>query len=444
MKIFIGIIVLIMVSTSLFAEDCGDVNGDTKLNLLDVSYIINHLYRSGPDPICWARPTLSTAEVSEITSTTAKCGGTITSDGGATVIVRGVCWSTNPTPTVADNKTTNGAGAGSFISTITALTANTSYFVRAYATNSSGTGYGMTMAFTTLPPTVPVLTTTDVSEIAPTTAQCGGTITSDEGAYITARGVCWSTNPTPTVADSKTIDGADVGSFISYITDLTACTPYYVRAYATNSVGTGYGDAMLFTTAHETGTVTDIDGNIYQTVKIGNQWWMAENLKVTHYRNGEAIPNVTDDVSWNSITTGAYCNYDNDVNYVATYGRLYNWFAVVDSRNMAPTGWHMPSDAEWQTLIDYLGGLSVAGGKMKETGTLHWNAPNTGATNESGFTALPGGYRSGSMGGDAYFWSSTQYDSGAAFRRFLYFNNSAVERYFAGKGDGFSIRCVKD
>ncbi len=177
----------------------------------------------------------------------------------------------------------------------------------------------------------------------------------------------------------------------------------------------------------ETGTVTDIDGNVYQTVTIGTQVWMAENLKVTHYRNGEAIPNVTDNATWEGLTTGAYSEYDNDINNVATYGRLYNWYSVSDIRNMAPAGWHVPTDAEWKQLEMYLG-MSQAqadatgwrgtteGGKLKESGTTHWISPNTGATNESGFTGLPGGYRASNgpytdISISASFWSSTDDDS---------------------------------
>jgi uncharacterized protein (TIGR02145 family) len=198
--------------------------------------------------------------------------------------------------------------------------------------------------------------------------------------------------------------------------------------------------------APECGTVTDIDGNIYETVKIGSQVWMVENLKVTHYRNGDAIPKVVDP-SWTSLTTGAYCEYNNDVNNVATYGRMYNWYAASDSRNIAPPGWHVPSDAEWQTLIDYLGGDATAGGKIKEMGLTHWNSPNDGATNESGFTALPSGYRSNfyyELGYDAYFWSSTEFDIGAAWFRTLIYSNSAVGRYSSDERYGFSIRCVKN
>ena len=405
-------------------------------------------------------PEVTTAEVSAITDTSAQCGGTITSDGGATVTARGVCWSTDQTPTVSDNKTIDGTGAGSFTSSITGLATNTTYYVRAYATNGTGIGYGSTMSFTTLG--IPELTTAEVSEITSTTAQCGGTITSDGGATVTARGVCWSTDQTPTVADDITNDGTGAGGFTSYITGLTPETTYYVRAYATNSAGTGYGSAMSFTTeeALQTGSVTDIDGNTYQTVKIGDQWWMAENLKVTHYRNGDVIPNVTDITEWSNLSTGAYCNYDNDANNATTYGRLYNWYAVNDSRNIAPEGWHVPSDEEWKELEVYLG-MSQSdadatgwrgtdeGGKLKETGTVHWNSPNIGATNESGFSALPGGFRYGNgtydyMGNYAFFWSSSERYSYGAWFRYLYYNNSGIYRSSYGKPYGFSVRLVRD
>lgn len=196
-------------------------------------------------------------------------------------------------------------------------------------------------------------------------------------------------------------------------------------------------------------TVTDYDGNVYQTVLIGDQCWMMENLKVTHYRNGDPIPHVTDGGTWSGLTSGAYCEYGNNPAHVATYGRLYNWYAVDDSRNIAPEGWHVPTDAEWQTLVDYLGGSSVAGGKLKETGTTHWNPPNEGATNESGFTALPGGFRYDyghfySMGVSAAFWSSTEDDGGHAWSRHLDFFHSQVVRLDDDKWAGFSVRCVRD
>ena len=211
------------------------------------------------------------------------------------------------------------------------------------------------------------------------------------------------------------------------------------------------------------GTVTDIDGNVYKTVKIGTQWWMAENLKVTHYRNGDPIPNVTDSIEWSGLSSGAYCEYDNDANNVTTYGRLYNWLAIADSRNIAPVGWHVPTDEEWKQLEMYLG-MSQAdadtvgwrgtteGGKLKDSGTTSWISPNTGATNESGFTALPAGsriYQDGhfvDIGYLAIFWSSTEYDSNYSWFRALVYEYSNICRlhYIDSKLSGLSIRCVKD
>jgi len=212
-----------------------------------------------------------------------------------------------------------------------------------------------------------------------------------------------------------------------------------------------------FSFGYETGTVTDIDGNVYKTIKIGNQWWMAENLRVTHYRNGDAIPNKKKgksflgfgDSGWDELKTGAYCNYDNDPKYVQTYGRLYNWYAISDHRNIAPEGWHVPTDEEWQTLIDFLGGNSVAGGKMKERGTTHWSSPNKGATNQSKFSSLPSGYRddNGSFGfirDRAYYWSATKTNKGNAWGISLYFYRSDAGHHPFKKQYGFSVRCVRD
>ena len=198
-------------------------------------------------------------------------------------------------------------------------------------------------------------------------------------------------------------------------------------------------------------TVTDIDGNVYETIQIGDQEWMAENLKVTHYRDGTAITNVSDNIAWTVTTTEAYCIYNNNANNeVDTYGALYNWYAVDDSRNIAPEGWHIPTEAEWQVLIDNLGGDEVAGGKMKETGTSHWVSPNIGATNESGFTALPSGYRSyadgsyGYMGYVTSFWSATLSGSSGAWVRRLGYTDSDLRLSHSNKEGGTAIRCLRD
>lgn len=202
------------------------------------------------------------------------------------------------------------------------------------------------------------------------------------------------------------------------------------------------------------GSVKDIDGNVYKTVKIGNQVWMAENLKVIHYRNGDAIPNRTDDDEWDS-STGGYSSYDNDETNFGIYGGLYNWFAVNDSRKIAPEGWHVPTDAEWQELVEYLGGNMLAGGKMKSTGIIEggdglWRGSNENDSNESGFSALPGGYRYShgvfdGIGSNAYFWSGTESRGGNAWHRYLYYGKTNVYRDDSDwRQAGYSVRCVAD
>lgn len=201
---------------------------------------------------------------------------------------------------------------------------------------------------------------------------------------------------------------------------------------------------------NERNLVKDFDGNMYDSVTIGTQTWMKENLKTTHYNDGSAIPNVTGDGIWGGLTTGAYCYYDNNAANGAAFGALYNWYTV-NTGKLCPTGWHVPSDAEWTTLTDYLGGESVAGGKLKETGTEHWESPNTGATNESGFSALPGGFRgsNGAFFGIGYvsnWWSATEYYAANVWGRYLNYDEAQVLRGYGhgNMGDGFSVRCLKD
>jgi uncharacterized protein (TIGR02145 family)/uncharacterized repeat protein (TIGR02543 family) len=196
--------------------------------------------------------------------------------------------------------------------------------------------------------------------------------------------------------------------------------------------------------------VMDIDGNVYTTVTIGTQTWLVENLKTSHFNDGQTIPPVTNDTSWSSIITPGYCWYLNDsTEYGDTYGALYNWYAVT-YKNPAPEGWHVPTNEEWNTLTDFLGGLSEAGGKLKETGMEHWNSPNTGATNSSGFSALPGGVRSAdgstfySIGKDGGWWSSTEADTGSAWNRHVHYDDVEVGRNYWKKRSGMSVRCIRD
>ena len=196
-------------------------------------------------------------------------------------------------------------------------------------------------------------------------------------------------------------------------------------------------------------TITDIDGNVYHSVTIGTQIWLVENLRVTHYRNGDSIPNISDEIQWAAQTSGAYCNYDNTVSNASVYGRLYNWYAVSDSRGLCPSGWHVATDAEYSTLITYLGGMTTAGARMKETGTAHWLSPNTGATNESGFTALPGGTRnnSGSFSNllnHGYWWTATEKNASDTWSYNINYNHPDIYKTYDPKATGFSVRCIKD
>jgi uncharacterized protein (TIGR02145 family) len=391
-------------------------------------------------------PVLTTVSVTNITGTSALSGGNVQSDGGSPVLARGVCWNTGGTPTIANYTTNDGSGTGTFTSNLTSLTMGSTYYIRAYATNALGTAYGDQYQFTT--PTLPVVTTTLISSITQTGATGGGNITSAGGGVITQKGICWSqTNTTPGISDSHTNDGTGSGVFSSTLSGLSAYTLYYVRAYATNSAGTGFGNVLTFTTLPP--PVTDIDGNIYNTVSIGTQVWMASNLVTTKYNDGTSIPFVTDNGSWSGLITPAYCWYNNDATtYKATYGALYNWYTV-NTGKLCPTGWHVPTDAEWTTLSTYLGGESIAGGALKETGTNHWISPNTGATNTFGFTGLPGEMRNGSgvfdpIGYYGYWWTATQYSAGYALYWYLGYNFTNI---FGANGYmriGFSVRCVKD
>ncbi len=212
-------------------------------------------------------------------------------------------------------------------------------------------------------------------------------------------------------------------------------------------------------------TVKDIDDNIYKTIKIGSQWWLVENLKVTRYRNGDSIHHVPDDLEWPVIKSGAYSIYDHAGLNIDTYGLLYNWFAVNDNRGIAPVGWHIPTDDEWKELEIFLGmeqsevdddfwrGTNE-GGKLKEADFMHWKNPNEGATNESGFTALPNGYRNNKSSEfstityQAHFWASTEYNSTQpkdfAWGRSLHRQKSTVSRRYHDKQTGFGVRCIMD
>ena len=305
-------------------------------------------------------------------------------------------------------------------------------------------------------PSLPTVNTIGAGSMTNISAICGGIIIRDGLATITERGVCYSTNQNPTTSNSKMVMDSGTGTFNNIITGLAPSTTYYLRAYATNSEGTGYGNEISFKTF--TGSFTDIEGNVYHTVTIGTQIWMVENLKTTKYRDGSTIPNVTGATQWSNLKTGAYCNYNNDATNSNKYGKLYTWYAVNDSRNIAPTGWHVPTDSEWATLTNYVAAnLGASGNSAKALASnAEWaSSTNNGAigddlteNNSSGFTALPGGGRTHGgafydIGKSGFWWISTDLDIDATWNRFLRYSGDEISVYYF-KSCGFSVRCLRD
>lgn len=487
-------------------------------------------------------PELLTSEVTGITGTAATCGGTITDEGSGPVLSRGVCWSTEALPIIEDSKTIEGEETASFSSNISGLNGATEYYVRAYATNSAGTGYGLAISFATLgeaPAPVNSETTdidtssvtlngtvnanhlsTDVSfEFGTTTgygqsvAAIPGFVTGNTGVSISANvtglkpgtayhfrikaenslGTTYSSDAEfttlgqiPSVitysatgisSSGSVINGAvnpnllsskvtfEYGKTTSYgssvlaiqspltgnimkdvsarLSGLNQGITYHFRIKAENSAGISYSEDKTFITLPR-----DFDNNEYSTVYIGTQVWMGENLRTTMLNDGVPIDFAPDKTIWVNHANPGYCWYDNNSANKTTYGALYNWSAV-NTGKLCPAGWHVPTDTEWGKLADYLGGSSVAGGKLKESGISHWTTPNTGAGNESGFTAFPGGMRGTSgdfmnLTKNGYWWSSTGFSTTDVWRYSLDFLSSGLSGTNDNKKNGLSIRCIKD
>ncbi|MCU0472147.1 MAG: hypothetical protein MUC93_02110 [Bacteroidales bacterium] len=492
-------------------------------------------------------PMVTTATVTSITAISAVCGGEVTNEGSSPVTLRGVCWSTSANPTPANFKTDNGNGMGSFVSNLTGLLPGTTYYVRAFATNSGGASYayGEEKSFPTAA-VVPTISTVPITAVTSTAAKSGGAITSAGGAPILGKGVCWNTTGSPAFNDDKTDDGIGSDSYVSNLSGLAPGTKYYVKAYAKNSAGTGYGDEQIFTSADApdvitldpasitnttviyngkvnanlgssvitfeyekweyglegysmsvaavpspvtgsawtdvsaavtglisgkayhfrikavnvygttygdhivfTTTVKDPDGNVYTPVTVpGGNVWMKENLKTTKYANGNPIPR--------KLTTVVYPDdpgygwYNNDsTSYKDLYGALYNYGAIRNN-SVCPDGWHVAAD-EWTTLINSLGG-NAWGGKLKETGTVHWSTPNTGAANSYDFTALPGGtwnsfYNYDGIGFIGGWWTMTTDLLDKPIRVLMSYDDVVI--YTPGsdateKNFGYSVRCVRN
>lgn len=313
-----------------------------------------------------------------------------------------------------------------------------------------------------IPSKIPVLSTKSpfLFFITTNTAVSGGTIVSDGGSPVITKGVCWDTLSEPDINDDKQVDKTKNSDYTCDISRLYPGTKYFVRAYATNSIGTGYGNQIEFATDQENfdtiivfnpdliySNVSDIDGNIYKTIKIDTMIWMAENLKTTKYNDGTAIPLVAGGSAWRALITPGYCWYNNrPAIYKSNFGALYNWFAV-NTGKLCPVGWHVATNDEWLTLLTYLGGPDVAGSKLKESGTAHWTDNSIETTNSSGFTALPGGQLTSQnfIGCCLWgkWWTATEYSYFLA-DIIIMGNGNNVLAQGNSINNGLSVRCLRD
>jgi hypothetical protein len=440
-------------STGSFVSNLTPLTGNTQYHVR--AYATNSAGTAYGDDLIFKTapliPTLTTTAISSITIKTASSGGNISSDGGASVDSRGVCWSTSTAPNIdVDNFTADGNGTGSFSSSLTGLSADTKYYVRAYATNSAGTAYGNEINFTTNPATVPVITTTAISSIAQATATSGGNITDDGGASVTAHGVCWNSSGTPNIDDDIfTDDGGGTGSFISNLTGLSSSTKYYVRAYATNSVGTAYGNQVDFTTSapcisftitHDAGVYgapvgkTVIYGTVESSLSGEPKCWITRNLGATN-QPGSATDATEEAAGW-------YFQFNRGQGYRHTGSLLtplpwsitsidedYDWTADNDPCTiMLGTGWRIPTYSEW---------TNADGSWVSYTDTY-----------SSVLKIHAAGYldnTDGSLidrGTSGHYWSATQSTntSGVA----LGITNGSSGMNGNGKAFGLSVRCLRD
>jgi uncharacterized protein (TIGR02145 family) len=416
-------------------------------------------------------PALTTTDISSISTTTAVSGGTITSENGAPPTVAGICWSTSHNPTISDSKTTDVIGSSTFTSNLTELLGNTTYYVRSYATNSAGTSYGNEVSFTTSLPIAPSLTTKTITSLTLSSFTSGGTITNNGGAPITSRGLCWNSTHNPTIANNKSTESTNDNNFISNIIGLTPNSIYYIRAYATNDAGTSYGNELTVYTY----AVTDIEGNGYHSVTIGTQTWLKEDLKVTKYSNGDPIATTSPirlDISAETSPKYQWA-YNGEDSNAAIYGRLYTWFAVSDSRNICPTGWHVATQSDWNNMINWLlaNGYNYDGGTAYEafnklgislSDTIHWvksdvpgsigNNDYPQLRNKTGFSALPAGTRTKTgqflgLGSTTSWWTSTEnlFSPDFAWAAVMNYNGTYVILNGHLKHDNADpVRCTKD
>ena len=395
-------------------------------------------------------PSVFTTSISKVEAYSATVGGNVSEGGGADVTERGVYWGTSPDAQTTGTKLVVGSGTGSFASDLTGLTPGVTYYAKAFATNSVGTAYGEEKSCLTLG-SAPAATTLAQTNLSTTTVTLNGLVDANELSTVVSfeYGTTTAYGTTISVAESPATGSAD--TVTAAITGLTSNTTYHFRVKAVNDIGTAYGGDSTFTTVITgiPGTVSDNDGNTYQTIGIGYQVWMTENLKTRKLNDGTAIALVDKDTSWAKLTTAAYCWYGNDeATNKNSYGAVYNWYTI-NTTKLCPSGWHVPSDDEFSSLVKYLGGASKAGGLLKESGLSHWNSPNTGASNQYDFKAVGGGMRLDDGRFDFVkveggWWSSTNYSDLNGAYLYMLFNYSNSFQGYTNKKYGKSVRCVKN
>ncbi len=389
-------------------------------------------------------PSLYTVAIFDQENEKLVSGGEIISDGGAPIIAKGVCWNLNGNPTIDDTKTLDGAGNANYSSEVKDLALANTYYLRAYAINSEGVGYGQVIKIITANPKLATIKTIEGTDIDVNSITLKAELIDNGKAQITEKGICWGINELPTTSDKKVSVTSNENIFETNITNLEINTTYYFRSYAINSVGTSYGNQLSYKTKD---SVVDVEGNSYKIVKIGNQIWMAENLKTTKYNDGVSLMFTSSSYDWLMQTKGAYCWTHDDPSYKNIYGAYYN-FNAVKTGKLAPKGWRVPTQADWVQLQNHLGGPATSGGKLKSTGN-RWEFPNLGASNESGFNALPASYRSKVNGTNPFvgqyslFWSSTPGTNGAG-RFMLYYYDATSNFDFDSETFGFNVRCIKE
>lgn len=494
-------------------------------------------------------PQVTTSIPEPLSTTSVSVGGEVTSDGGFEVTERGIFWSTSANTQNSGKKIALGSGTGEFSTSLSDLSQGVNYYVRAFAKNIKGMALGNEMNFSTVI-IEPSVKTIYPDEVTTNSAIIKGEIEANGGASISERGFYWGTQTdVHTNGTRLPIEGTEA-SFSSTLQELQPGATYYYVAFATNSVGTAYGDEFSFTTQGAapdaktegykelktnsvkvfgvvsannlsttirfeygtstsygnlansvnspinenfftdsvvitglnpnttyhfrvvaenqlgttygrdttfttvltgiTGSVNDVDDNTYETIGIGYKYWTTSNLKTTKLNDGTDIPKAEKDSLWNVLSTAGYSWYNNNSSFAEffTYGALYNWYTVASGK-LCPTGWRVPTEADVSELLDYLDGSSVAGGKLKASGTSQWASPNTDATNEVGFSALPAGKRNTDglfdfIGMEANWWTMSDYSTHTASYYYVQFNYGNAYQAYANKRTGLSVRCVKD